>query len=137
MEVFVDFCRQKIFMVEMYVNLDCDIICSNVFEDFVNLLLKSVFLVNFLLFLMYIFVLDGLIVVIQGMVERIGNGLFGLEQVFVRFEEYVLFWMVKCDNYSDFNQWVLFVRRRKYIKRRLMIGVDYFNRDSKKGLEFF
>ncbi|KAF6156060.1 hypothetical protein GIB67_010984 [Kingdonia uniflora] len=99
MEALVDFCRQKTFMVEMYANLDCDITCNNVFEDLSNLLSKSVYPVNCPLSTMHIPALDGLITVIQGMAERIGN-------------------------------------RRKYIKRRLMIGADHFNRDPKKGLEF-
>ncbi|GAB4829103.1 hypothetical protein Ancab_018766 [Ancistrocladus abbreviatus] len=136
MEALVDFCRQKTFMVEMYANLDCDITCSNVFEDLANLLSKSAFPVNCPLSSMHILALDGLIAVIQGMAERIGNGSLGLERAPVNLEEYTPFWMVKCDNYSDPNHWVPFVRRRKYIKRRLMIGADHFNRDPKKGLEF-
>ncbi|KAJ8547970.1 hypothetical protein K7X08_021206 [Anisodus acutangulus] len=74
MEALVDFCRQKSLMVEMYANLDCDITCSNIFEELANLLSKSAFLVNTPLSAMHIFALDGLIVVIQGMAERIGNG---------------------------------------------------------------
>lgn len=136
MEALVDFCRQKTFMVEMYANLDCDITCSNVFEDLANLLSKSAFPVNCPLSAMHILALDGLIAVIQGMAERIGNGSVSLEQVPVNLEEYTPFWMVKCDNYNDPSHWVPFVRRRKYIKRRLMIGADHFNRDPKKGLEF-
>lgn len=136
MEALVDFCRQKTFMVEMYANLDCDITCSNIFEDLANLLSKSAFPVNCPLSSMHILALDGLIAVIQGMAERIGNGLVGSEHAPVNLEEYTPFWMVKCDNYSDPNYWVPFVRRRKYIKRRLMIGADHFNRDPKKGLEF-
>lgn len=136
MEALVDFCRQKTFMVEMYANLDCDITCSNVFEDLANLLSKSAFPVNCPLSAMHILALDGLIAVIQGMAERIGNASVSSEQSPVTLEEYTPFWMVKCDNYSDPNHWVPFVRRRKYIKRRLMIGADHFNRDPKKGLEF-
>ncbi|KAJ6959949.1 ARF guanine-nucleotide exchange factor GNOM [Populus alba] len=136
MEALVDFCRQKTFMVEMYANLDCDITCSNVFEELANLLSKSAFPVNCPLSAMHILALDGLIAVIQGMAERIGNGSVNSEQGPVNLEEYTPFWMVKCDNYSDPNHWVPFVRRRKYIKRRLMIGADHFNRDPKKGLEF-
>lgn len=136
MEALVDFCRQKTFMVEMYANLDCDITCSNVFEDLANLLSKSAFPVNCPLSAMHILALDGLIAVIQGMAERIGNGSLGSEQSPVNLEEYTPFWMVKCDNYSDPSVWVPFVCRRKYIKRRLMIGADHFNRDPKKGLEF-
>ncbi|KAF5179059.1 Arf guanine-nucleotide exchange factor gnom [Thalictrum thalictroides] len=136
MEALVDFCRQKTFMVEMYANLDCDITCSNVFEDLANLLSKSAFPVNCPLSAMHILSLDGLIAVIQGMAERIGNESHVSEQGPVDFEEYTPFWTVKCENYADTNHWVPFVRRRKYIKRRLMIGADHFNRDPKKGLEF-
>ncbi|KAJ8445497.1 hypothetical protein Cgig2_031310 [Carnegiea gigantea] len=136
MEALVDFCRQKTFMVEMYANLDCDITCSNVFEDLANLLSKSAFPVNSPLSSMHILALEGLIAVIQGMAERIGNGSLGLEEASVSLEEYTPFWMVKCDNYSDPNHWVPFVRRRKHIKKKLMIGADHFNRDPKKGLEF-
>ncbi|KAK6163153.1 hypothetical protein DH2020_002994 [Rehmannia glutinosa] len=136
MEALVDFCRQKTFMVEMYANLDCDITCGNVFEDLANLLSKSAFPVNCPLSSMHILALDGLIAVIQGMAERIGNGSVGSESSPVNLEEYTPFWMVKCENYGDPDHWVPFVRRRKYIKRRLMIGADHFNRDPKKGLEF-
>ncbi|CAA0828717.1 ARF guanine-nucleotide exchange factor GNOM [Striga hermonthica] len=136
MEALVDFCRQKTFMVEMYANLDCDITCGNVFEDLANLLSKSAFPVNCPLSSMHILALDGLIAVIQGMAERIGNGSVGSELAPVNLAEYTPFWMVKCENYVDPDHWVPFVRRRKYIKRRLMIGADHFNRDPKKGLEF-
>ncbi|XAR71276.1 hypothetical protein NMG60_11028462 [Bertholletia excelsa] len=136
MEALVDFCRQKLFMVEMYANLDCDITCSNIFEDLANLLSKSAFPVNCPLSSMHILALDGLIAVIQGMAERINNGSVTRDPAVVNFEEYTPFWMVKCDNYNDPEHWVPFARRRKYIKRRLMIGADHFNRDPKKGLEF-
>ncbi|KAL2333279.1 hypothetical protein Fmac_014492 [Flemingia macrophylla] len=136
MEAIVDFCRQKTFAVEMYANFDCDISCSNVFEDIANLLSKSAFPVNNPLSSIHILALDGLIAVMQGMAERIGSGSLGSEQFPVNFEEYAPFWMEKCNNFGDPNDWVPFVRRRKYIKRRLMIGADHFNRDDKKGLEF-
>ncbi|GFY88509.1 sec7 domain-containing protein [Actinidia rufa] len=124
MEALVDFCRQKTFMVEMYANLDCDITCSSIFEDLANLLSKSAFPVNCPLSSMHILALDGLIAVIQGMAERISNGLVNMELPPVNLEEYTPFWMVKCDNYSDPDHWVPFVRRRKYIKRRYTAGLD-------------
>ncbi|GMN41449.1 hypothetical protein TIFTF001_010659 [Ficus carica] len=136
MEALVDFCRQKSFMVEMYANFDCDITCSNVFEELANLLSKSAFPVNSPLSSMHILALDGLIAVIQGMAVRVGNGSVSPEQTPVNMEGYTPFWMVQCDNYSDPSHWVPFVRRKKYVKRRLMIGADHFNHDPKKGLEF-
>ncbi|XP_068640314.1 ARF guanine-nucleotide exchange factor GNOM-like isoform X1 [Aristolochia californica] len=136
MEALVDFCRQKQFLPEMYANLDCDITCSNVFEDLVNLLSRSAFPVNSPLSALHVLALDGLIAVIQGMAERIGSGPPAQEHNHMELEEYSPFWTVKCDNYSDLNHWVGFVQRRKYIKGRLAIGADHFNRDPEKGLEF-
>ncbi|KAM1470851.1 hypothetical protein ACFX1Q_041336 [Malus domestica] len=137
MEAVVDFCRQKTFMVEMYANLDCDITCNNVFEELANLLSKSAFPVNLLLSSIHILALDGLIAIIQGMAERAGKGSVSAVQAPpMNLDEYTPFWLMKCDNYSDPNHWVPFVRRRKHIKRRLMIGADHFNHDPKKGLEF-
>ncbi|KAJ1400960.1 Sec7, C-terminal domain superfamily [Sesbania bispinosa] len=136
MEALVDFCRQKTFMVEMYANFDCDITCSNVFEDIANLLSKSAFPVNSPLSPMHILALDGLIAVMQGMSERIGNGSLSSDHSPVNVEEYTPFWLEKCENFSDPNSWVPFVCRRKYFKKRLMIGADHFNRDIKKGLQF-
>jgi brefeldin A-resistance guanine nucleotide exchange factor 1 len=136
MEALVDFCRQQTFMVEMFVNFDCDISCNNVFEDIANLLSKSAFPVNNPLSSMHILALDGLIALMQGMANRIGNGFVSSEHSPVNFEEYIPFWLEKCENFGDPNEWVPFVRRRKYFKRRLMIGVDHFNRDAKKGLKF-
>ncbi|KAE9615036.1 hypothetical protein Lal_00048107 [Lupinus albus] len=136
MEALVDFCRQKTFTLEMYANFDCDLTCSNVFEDIANLLSKSAFPVNSPLSSMHVLALDGLIAVIQGIAERIGNGSLSSENFAVNLEEYTPFWLEKCENFSDPNNWVPFVCRRKYFKKRLMIGADHFNRDIKKGLEF-
>ncbi|KMZ75985.1 SEC7-like guanine nucleotide exchange family protein [Zostera marina] len=136
MEALVDFCRQKNFMAEMYANLDCDITCSNVFESLANLLSKSAFPINCPLSPMHLLAFDGLLAVIQGMADRIVDNSPLSEQSSVELEEYTPFWTLKCENYSDPDHWVRYVRRRKYIKRRLMIGADHFNRDPKKGLEF-
>ncbi|XP_057441916.1 ARF guanine-nucleotide exchange factor GNOM-like [Lotus japonicus] len=136
MEALVDFCRQKTFMVEMYANFDCDITCNNIFEDIANLLSKSAFPVNSPLSSMHILALDGLIAVMQGMAERIGNGSLSSGHSPVNCDEYTPFWLEKCENISDPNNWVPFVCRRKYFKNKLLIGADHFNRDIKKGLQF-
>ncbi|XP_057429067.1 ARF guanine-nucleotide exchange factor GNOM-like [Lotus japonicus] len=136
MEALVDFCRQKSFMAEMYANFDCDITCSNVFEDITNMLSKSAFPVNSPLSSIHILALDGLTAVVQGIADRIGNGSVNSEQSPVNFEQFTPFWQEKCESFDDPNAWVPFVRRRKCFKKRLMIGADHFNRDVKKGLEF-
>ncbi|XP_052207942.1 LOW QUALITY PROTEIN: ARF guanine-nucleotide exchange factor GNOM-like [Diospyros lotus] len=136
METLVDLCRQQEFVSEMYANFDCDISCSNVFEDLANLLSKSAFPVNGPLSAMHTLALDGLIAMIQGMASRVGNVSLPPEQASLDLEEYKPFWMVKCESYNNSGHWVAFLRKMKYIKRRLMVGADHFNRDPKKGLEF-
>ncbi|KAL3693188.1 hypothetical protein R1sor_006839 [Riccia sorocarpa] len=139
MEALVDFCRQPTFMAEMYANFDCDIICSNVFEDIGNLLSKSAFPVNCPLSAMHVLALEGLLAVIHSMADRIDSLPVSPHQEMVNYSdapEFVPFWTLKCPSYADPICWVDFVRRQKYIKRRLMIGADHFNRDPKKGLEF-
>ncbi|KAJ3674756.1 hypothetical protein LUZ60_005372 [Juncus effusus] len=135
MEALVDFCHQKSFMVEMYANLDCDITCKNIFEELSNLLSRSAFPVNSPLSSMHILSLEGLIAVVQNMADRLGNSPQS-EQSPVELTSYTPFWTLNCDDFSDPDQWVKFVRKRKLVKRRLMIGADHFNRDPKKGLEF-
>ncbi|KAK6129277.1 hypothetical protein DH2020_036986 [Rehmannia glutinosa] len=73
MEALIDFCRQPMFVTELYANYDCDISCSNVFEGLANLLSRSAFPVNSPLSAMNTLALDGLIALVQGMAERIGH----------------------------------------------------------------
>lgn len=134
MEALVDLCRQQTFVAEMYANFDCDITCSNVFEDLANLLSKSAFPVNGPLSAMHILALDGLISMVQGMAEWQGHEPPSSDAS--NDEGYKAFWTMTCENYSDPTYWVPFVHKSKYIKRKLMIGADHFNRDPKKGLEF-
>lgn len=136
MEALVDFCRQHFFMSELYANFDCDISCSNVLEDFVNMLSKSAFPVNSPLSAMNTLALDGLIAMIQGMAERIGHESSSPERFLLDLQEYEPFWTARCENYNDPGNWVPFVQKMKKIKRKLIIGVDHFNRDPKKGMEF-
>ncbi|KAL3525904.1 hypothetical protein ACH5RR_014276 [Cinchona calisaya] len=136
MEALVDFCRQPLFMSEMYANFDCDISCSNVLEDLANLLSKSAFPVNSRLSALNILALEGLISMIEGMAERIGHESSASERAPIELEEYIPFWMVTCDNYNEPSHWVPFVHNMKQIKKKLMIGAEHFNRDPKKGLEF-
>ncbi|ESQ47079.1 hypothetical protein EUTSA_v10027619mg [Eutrema salsugineum] len=134
MEALVDLCRQHTFMAEVFANFDCDITCSNVFEDVSNLLSKSAFPVNGPLSAMHILALDGLISMVQGMAERVGEELPGSD-VSTHEEGYEAFWTVRCENYGDPNSWVPFVRKSKHIKKKLMVGADHFNSDPKKGLQ--
>ncbi|KAI3961534.1 hypothetical protein MKX01_001270 [Papaver californicum] len=136
MEALVDLCRQKTFMAELYANFDCDISCCNLFEDVSNLLSKSAFPVNSPLSSMHVLALEGLVAVIEGFSERICSSPSFSDKSLLVLEQYTPFWNEKCKNYADPDSWVGFVRHRKQIKKTLMMGVDHFNRDPKKGLEF-
>ncbi|GAB2246292.1 hypothetical protein Droror1_Dr00001785 [Drosera rotundifolia] len=136
MEALVDFCRQKTFMVEMYANFDSEITSSNVFEDLVNLLSKSAFPVNNPLSALNTVALDGLIAVVQAMAERTGDAPLSFESPPAHLEEYTPFWMIKCEDYKNPSNWVPFIRHTKYIKRKLTIGADHFNKSPKRGFEY-
>ncbi|CAN6221042.1 unnamed protein product [Urochloa humidicola] len=136
LEALVDFCRQKEFMAEMYANMDCDLQCSNIFEELANLLSKSAFPVNSPLSALNVLASDGLIAVIQAMAERTDNAPRYHDQTVPELSEYFPFWQLKCESGKDPDQWVKFVNQQKGIKRKLMVGVEHFNKDKKKGFEF-
>ncbi|KAL6839360.1 hypothetical protein ACP4OV_030630 [Aristida adscensionis] len=136
LEALVDFCRQKEFMAEMYANMDCDLQCSNIFEDLANLLSKSAFPVNSPLSALNVLALDGLVAVIQAIAERTDNAPQHHEKAVPDITEYFPFWQLKCENNNDPDQWVKFVHQQKSIKRKLTVGVEHFNRDKKKGFEY-
>ena len=58
----------------MYANMDCDLQCSNIFEELANLLSKSAFPVNSPLSALNVLASDGLVAVIQAMAERTNSG---------------------------------------------------------------
>lgn len=142
MEALVDFCRQPTFMPEMYSNFDCDITLGNPFEDLGNLLSKSAFPVNCPLSAMHVLALEGILAVVHSMADRVDSAAPALTSsilsgaMVAENQDYVPFWTLKCENYQDPGSWIDYVKHQKYIKRRLMIGADHFNRDPKKGLEF-
>jgi brefeldin A-resistance guanine nucleotide exchange factor 1 len=136
LEALIDFCRQKEFMAEMYANMDCDLQCSNIFEELANLLSKSAFPVNSPLSALNVLALDGLVAVIQAMAQRTDNAPQHHEQTVPEIIEYFPFWQLKCESSNDPDQWVKFVHQQKSIKRKLMVGVEHFNRDKRKGFEY-
>ncbi|EPS65079.1 hypothetical protein M569_09697, partial [Genlisea aurea] len=136
MEALIDFCRQPIFAAELYANFDCDISCSDVFEGIGNLLSRSAFPVNNPLSAMNTLALDGLIALLQNMADRIGLDTSNIGKSSQELPENTSFWTLRCDDYDEPLHWVPFVNYMKSIKKKLMTGVDHFNRDPKEGLEF-
>nr|XP_043608603.1 ARF guanine-nucleotide exchange factor GNOM-like [Erigeron canadensis] len=136
LETLVDLCRQPTFIHEMYANYDCDISCSNLFEDLANLLSKSAFPVNSPLSAIHVLALEGIIAMISCMSEYVSNEVPVLEPFASNNEDHESFWNVKCDSYENSDCWVPYIHKMKHVKKKLMIGADHFNRDPKKGLQF-
>ncbi|GAQ85003.1 GDP-GTP exchange factor [Klebsormidium nitens] len=137
LEILQDFCRQPSFISEMYANADGDITCGNTFENLSNLLSKNAFPDKATLSALNLLSFEGLLAVVQCMADRADNAsVSGSSSSEYNLAEVPHFWTLNCDNWEDPEVWVEFLRRQKYVKRRLMIGADHFNRDPIRGLEF-
>ena len=136
LESLVDFCRHPTFMLDMYANMDCAVDCMNVFEGLANLLSKNTFPVNSPLATIHLLSLQGLLAVVTGIQKRCeGPSVVPALAAMADPPAYVDdLWEAAASD--DFGAWAEGVKRKKYLKRRLAIGADHFNRDHKKGFEF-
>lgn len=136
LEGIINFCRQPKFIVEVYVNYDCDPLCHNVFEEIGKLLCKHSFPVNGPLSALKIQAFEGLTVLIHNIADNIDReddstpyGPYPIE-----ISEYRPFWEDKPK--ENLETWVEFVRVRKAQKRKVLIAGHHYNRDEKKGLDY-
>ncbi|XP_031483005.1 ARF guanine-nucleotide exchange factor GNL2-like [Nymphaea colorata] len=149
-EGLVSFCRQPMFGIEMYTNFDCNPLYSNVFEEIGKLLCKRAFPNNGPLSSIQAQSFEGLVVMIQHIADGMeksrsskansnllsSNDASSFNSNLIRITEYKPFWTEKCERCDDPKAWVEFMRVRKYMKKRLLVSVNHFNLDEKKGLEF-
>ncbi|XP_047320346.1 ARF guanine-nucleotide exchange factor GNL2 [Impatiens glandulifera] len=137
-EGIINFCRQPMFILEAYVNYDCDPTCRNVFEDIGKLLCKYAFPTGGALTTLQIQAFEGLVVIIHNIADNIDkqedSSPFGPYPV--ELTEYRPFWEEKRKDSVDLETWVDHVRVRKAQKRKILIAANHFNRDEKKGLEY-
>lgn len=136
-EGIISFCRQPMFVIEMYVNYDSDPICSNVFEEIGKLLCKIAFPTPRPFSPMQVQAFEGLVSVIGTIAEHknLDEKPEG-ESYQVQISDFQPFWLEKCSDITDIRLWTEFVRMRKTMKKRVMIAANHWNRDEKKGLEF-
>ncbi|KAJ0032016.1 hypothetical protein Pint_13148 [Pistacia integerrima] len=137
LEGIINFCRQPTFIVEAYVNYDCDPLCRNIVEEIGKLLCKHSFPGAGPLTSSQIQAFEGLVILIHTIAENIDkegdsspSGPYPVE-----ITEYGPFWeeMPKDDG---LEAWVHSVRQRKTQKRKIVIAGHHFNRDESKGLEY-
>ncbi|CAK9152750.1 unnamed protein product [Ilex paraguariensis] len=137
-EGIINFCRQPTFIMEVYVNYDCDPIFRNVFEEIGKLLCKHAFPTGGPLTSLQVQAFEGLAVIIHNIADNVDkeddsspSGPYTIEV-----SEYRPFWEEKSKENEDLETWVDYVRVRKAQKRKILIAGNHFNRDEKKGLEY-
>ncbi|KAL6056158.1 Golgi brefeldin A resistant guanine nucleotide exchange factor 1 [Balamuthia mandrillaris] len=73
LEKLLEFCSSPSFLVELYLNFDCDIYCANLFESLCKFLYKNAFPVSGSLYALHVLSLDVLLAAIQAISERCKN----------------------------------------------------------------
>ncbi|KAE8675912.1 ARF guanine-nucleotide exchange factor GNL2 [Hibiscus syriacus] len=136
LEAIVNFFRQPTFVIEAYVNYDCDPICRNIFEDVGKLLCKQAFPGSGPTTTLQVQAFEGLIIMIQTTSTNIDkdDDLTPSDPYPVEITEYRPFWVEQPKD--DLETWVEYIRIRKAQKRKILIAGSHFNRDEKKGLEY-
>ncbi|KAG7551261.1 Sec7 domain [Arabidopsis thaliana x Arabidopsis arenosa] len=144
LEGLINFCRQPAFIVEAYVNYDCDPMCRNIFEETGKVLCRHTFPTSGPLTSIQIQAFEGLVILIHNIADNMDreedegaeedDNSNAIKPSPVEIHEYIPFWIDKPK--EDFETWVDHIRVRKAQKRKLAIAANHFNRDEKKGLEY-
>lgn len=159
LEALLDFCGHPGFLRDMYLNLDCRIERTNLFEDICALLSKMAFPVKSPLGAVHMISLEGLLAMLFTL--SAGCSTDGLPvrtppEPGVKLMEYVDIWGdlavgegPKLQSLLDdskgnggspdeplFDPMVEAVRLEKAIKSRVAVAADHFNRDFKKGFQY-
>lgn len=136
LEAIINLFRQPTFIIEAYVNYDCDPICRNVFEEVGKLLCKQAFPGTGPMTTLQFQAFEGLVIMIHNISDNIDkeNDSSTAEPYPVEITEYRQFWVEKPKD--DLETWVEHIRVRKAQKKKILIAGNHFNRDEKKGLEY-
>ncbi|KAK7844748.1 arf guanine-nucleotide exchange factor gnl2 [Quercus suber] len=132
LEGLINFCRQPTFIIEVYVNYDCDPLV----EEIGKLLCKNSFPMTSPVTTLQVLAFEGLATMIHNIADNIDkeddSSPIGPYPVVIT--EYSPFWEEKSKD--ELESWVDFVRIRKAQKKKILIAASHFNRDEKKGLEY-
>ncbi|TYH68985.1 hypothetical protein ES332_D05G026000v1 [Gossypium tomentosum] len=136
LEAIINFFRQPTFVIEAYVNYDCDPVCRNIFEDVGKLLCKQAFPGNGPTSTLQVQAFEGLIIMIHSISTNIDKEEDSTpsDPYPIEIKDYRPFWVEKPKD--DLETWVEYIRVRKAQKRKVLIGASHFSRDEKKGLEY-
>lgn len=138
-EGIINFCRQESFIVEVYVNYDCNPMFRNVFEEIGKSLCRHAFPIGGSVTSLQVQAFEGLAVIIHNIADNVDkdddstpSGPYPVE-----ISEYRQFWEEKSkEDEQDLEKWIDSVRVRMAQKRKILIAGNHFSRDEKKGLEY-
>lgn len=133
------FCHQPNFVIETYVNYDCDPMRHNIFEEVGKLLSKIAFPAASPMSTMQMQAFEGLVALISTIADNIEVDHVPAREAYnIDASDYKPFWVAKSGECSSVNSdsWVEFVRMRKTKKKKIMVAANHYNRDDKKGIDF-
>ncbi|PWA96690.1 GNOM-like 2 [Artemisia annua] len=141
LEGIINFCRQPTFLIEMYINYDCDPLLNNVFEEIGKSLCKHAFLSGSNPpTSLQLQAFDGLMVLIHNIADNVDkqNDSSPTGPYPVEISKYKPFWeeIPIPQTHTELETWIDSIRARKAQKRKMMIAGSHFNRDDKKGTDF-
>jgi len=116
LECVVNFCKEPTFMTNLYVNFDCDLSCSNVFENLCKFLYKNAYPVSGVLYTTNMLSLEGLIYILQSIASRLPTGSARVAE--------------NLEMSADA------MRIKKQMKTKILQGVETFNREPDDGLKY-
>ncbi|XP_020673315.1 ARF guanine-nucleotide exchange factor GNL2 isoform X2 [Dendrobium catenatum] len=136
-EGITSFCRQPNFIMEIYVNYDCDPIRHNVLEEIVKLLCKTAYPMSSPISSMQLQAFEALISIIHNIADGIKiHHALSRDAYAIDDSTFKPFWLERCDMHKDPDSWVEFVRMRKLKKKKIMMAANHYNRNEKKGMAF-
>ncbi|KAK1413915.1 hypothetical protein QVD17_29652 [Tagetes erecta] len=143
LEGIINFCRQPTFLIEVYLNYDCDPLSYNVFEDIGKILCKHAFLSgggasSGTATSLQLHAFEGLMVLIHNIADNVDkqHNSAPMGPYPVEISEYKPFWEEIMKDDTNLDEWLESVRVRKVQKRKMMIAGSHFNRDDKKGMDY-
>ncbi|XP_045476199.1 Golgi-specific brefeldin A-resistance guanine nucleotide exchange factor 1 [Harmonia axyridis] len=125
-------------VTELYLNYDCDMYCTNLYEDLTKLLAKNAFSATSGVYHTHLLSLDALLLVIEGIEQNCESSRDEVENGCTEVK-------INGEMADDRNRLKIsenvppkdVLMERKSIKKWLPTGTEHFNHKPKKGIQFF
>jgi brefeldin A-resistance guanine nucleotide exchange factor 1 len=124
LESLVEFCGEPQLMVDIYTNYDCDMQCTNLFEDMVKFLSKNTFPLSGSLNALNLLSLEGLLAIVRSLAEACHARRSGAHEDGAEGGE---------EGEEEGDKTVEQLRSQKQHKRRVAMAAETFNRKPTKA----